>query len=185
MCVPPQKTLQFRCPPEHLRSSTFATFMEFVIHPVDFRTNVSPSMSQHLSPKRHRPPTTLTTPDTSRISRIIHKPRLLTRAGCSCRKNFSPSICFLYNSHTQKSGVAFPHVPASSIAQNPSTSSAVLKMLRNVGIHRVRVTFLQSDTHGFSCSQLSCSNHILFEGTLQCRIIIRPEQKISVTCVSV
>ena len=30
VCGPPEKMLQCRCPPEHLRSSAFATFMEFL-----------------------------------------------------------------------------------------------------------------------------------------------------------
>ena len=83
------------------RASAFATFMEFVIHPVGFRTNAGPATSVHHSPTRHWSPTTLTTPSMSRISRIIHKPQLLACADCSCRKNLSPSICCLYNSHTK------------------------------------------------------------------------------------
>ena len=93
--------LQCRCPPEHRRSSVFATFMEFVIHPVGLRTSAGPSTSEHHSTNGHWSPATRTTPGLSRISRIIHKPQLLAYTECSCRKNLSPSICFLYNSHTK------------------------------------------------------------------------------------
>ena len=88
VCAPPKKMLQCRCPPEHLRSSASAPFMEFVIHPVGFRTNAGPSTSVHHSPKGQWSPTTLTTPGMSRISRIIHTPNFSRARGVRAERIF-------------------------------------------------------------------------------------------------
>ena len=130
--------LQCRCPPEHLRSSAFATFMEFVIHPVGFRTNAGPSTSAH-----HSPTTTLTTPSMSRISRIIHKPLLLACAACvrAEKKSFTVDLFLVQLTHKS-------HMLHSLTCQRPPS----LRIPRQIcscenaaqrGIQRVRVAFPQ------------------------------------------
>ena len=70
----------------------------------------------------------------------IHKPQLLACAGCSCRKNLSPSICFVYNSHTKVKCLHAPHVQRSPTFLNPSLSSATVTSLPHRGDPTCRIS---------------------------------------------
>ena len=163
--------LQCRCPPEHLRS-TASCYFHGVRHPSCGLPNQCRSF--HIgAPQPERtfgcPPPSLHQAcpgfHGSSTSLSFSRARGVRAEGIFHRRSVSCTT------HTQKSDVAFPHVPAPSIAQNHSTSSAVVKMLRNVVIQRVRVAFPQSGTHGLSCDQLPCWNRTLYEGPSQCRAV--------------
>ena len=150
--------------------------MEFVIHPVGFRTNAGPSTSVHHSPKGRLSPTTLTTPGMSRISRIIHKPQLLACAESSRRKNLSPSICFLYNSHT-KVRCCIP-LRASAL-HRPESLDKFHSSIRHSRALMRSASLLKSYPVRRSIAVLGRKSNRLT------RTVNRPGQKISAACVSV